>query len=127
MFLAIVSQIIPIIIPPLVAVSIAGGAALYQGFLQRLPKALHDQVSAIATQAVEAVEQSMQGASGEAKKAAAVQYVQSILGGLHLNVPAQLVDSVIESAVYGLNQYQLAVKPKGQPTQELPIIQPAAK
>src|SRR5258706_15763549 len=97
-FFLVLNQLLPIFLPPLIGGSVAGAAALYQQLIQRLPSNLHTRVTQITNQAVEAVEQSMSGASGQAKKASAEQYINTILSGLHLSVPAQLIDAAIESA-----------------------------
>lgn len=101
----VLTALVPYILPPLLTVCFAGATYLYHSIVTRLPVNIHSRVDAIAQQAVAAIEQSMEGASGQAKKKAATDLVNQVLDGMHLGAAEPMIDAAIESAVYTLHQF----------------------
>ena len=95
--LALVLVLLPIV------VSLSG--ALFKFLEGLLPKNVQFQVQSALDQVFAAVEQAMPGATGAAKKAAAIALAKETLKSFHLKgVSDATVDGLIEAAVAGLHQ-----------------------
>ena len=79
---------------------------IYQFTIQKLPANVRTTVAHVAQIAVQKTEQISAAASGDAKKALAVDLVGQMLAELKMPVPTKLIDGAIESAVYLMNQAQ---------------------
>ena len=110
--------LIPIILPPLIALC----GAWYQSLVQKLPLATRDQLQNVARTVVPAVEQIASAQlNGPGKKQLALQQAAQILAHLGIkNVNPDVLSSFIEEAVYAINTA------KSAPTvveQKLPLAQ----
>lgn len=105
----------------LLPVFIALSVALYKWIVAQTPQArqghlsnVTDTVGSLAYTVVKAIEQSMPGEVGQAKKAAAASDISAILQAAGLKVPPELIDGAIEAAVYTLNNTFVSNKPAPQ-------------
>lgn len=95
------TSLVPVLFPLIIAVS----AYLYHYLVQRSPANIQKLITSLAETVVPAIEQIGTTMSSASKKATALQNIQSILKGLHVTIPTQLIDLAIESAVHDLNLY----------------------
>ena len=94
--------LIPVVFPFLVS----GAAILFKRFDAKLPANVQPVVSSLASQAVAAAEQSLKGQAGSAKFAAASTWLSAGLKSAGISLSSDEIKSVIEEAVYYLNQNQ---------------------
>ena len=100
--------IVPILLPAIISLS----AVLYQRLVQGLPAKQQALVQQVVNTVVRAVEQEARNTlDGPGKKQAAMQMATNMLKSLHLNISQDVISSVIEAAVYALNQEQNKVPP----------------
>lgn len=104
-FNTLAATMVPYLLPPLLTACFALATYLYHGIVTRLPAQLHARVDAVAQQAVAAIEQSMAGSPGQAKKKAATELVNQVLDGMRLQAAEPMIDAAIESAVFALKQF----------------------
>jgi hypothetical protein len=125
----LLNNLLPVILPPLMSACLAGLAAAYhlvkQSILARTPAALHSYMTQLASTIVSGIAQSMQGASGQQMKAAALSDAKAILGAMHLSIPDALMNQAIESAVLDLKQYAAVIQAQHTPVQPAAAV-PAA-
>jgi Bacteriophage holin of superfamily 6 (Holin_LLH) len=105
------AQILQILLLPgvlsfIVGIVITGVITSVNYLLPKLPAAQQARAKAIVSSVVSAVEQSSTSLAGADKKAKAVQDVESILTALKISVPSTLINTLIESSVYEINQAQ---------------------
>lgn len=112
----IISFLIPLLFPLIVAFAAAG----YQYLMQRSPRSTHSLVASIAQTAVLGIEQAAGDVIGTHKKQVAVQQVETILAAMHINVPTELVDLSIEMAVYAINEEERLWQPRPRTDPALP-------
>ena len=97
-----------------------GAVHLLKRLDARLPNNVRATVEEIATLAVQAVEQRIPTATGDAKKQAAIVRVEHICKDLHLPISPSLIDVAIETAVAALPptylDTPLNAKPQGNTT-----------
>lgn len=74
--------------------------------ISKLPETQQTRAQSIVTLVVHSVEQSASTLSGPQKKAQAVRDIESILNALKISIPNTLIDTLIEAAVFALNQIQ---------------------
>jgi LL-H family phage holin len=92
---------LPILLPPLISLSVA----MYQHLLQRLPQQVRQIVEEVAQIVVLAVEQtSATLVDSPAKKQAAMKMATEILQSMHVTVSQEMLSAMIEAAVFTLNQ-----------------------
>ncbi len=97
--------ILPILLPPLISLS----AVLYQHLLQRLPQQKRDLIEQVVRTVVPAVEQTTKNVlSNKEKKQAALDMATKMLNNLHVQVSEDTLSTVIEAAVYAMNQTKSA-------------------
>jgi hypothetical protein len=97
--------ILPIILPPLISLS----AVLYQHLMQRLPQQKRDLVEQVVRTVVPAVEQTSKDVlSNKEKKQTALDMATRMLSNLHVQVSEDTLSTVIEAAVYAMNQTKSA-------------------
>lgn len=106
------TSLVPILFPLIVALA----AYLYHYLVQRSPANIQKLITSLAETVVPAIEQAYTDVSSNGKKLAATNNIQSILKGLHVTVPADLINLAIESAVHDLNLYSRGV-PLRSPSQ----------
>ena len=93
--------ILPIILPPLISLCVVW----YKHMLQQLPQQKRDLVEQIVGTVVYAIEQQFDNTlKNPEKKQEATDRIKKILASLHINVTDELIDAMIEAAVYALNQ-----------------------
>jgi hypothetical protein len=120
----ILAVVLPLVLPPLI-----GAVTLFvKGEIAKLPGNIEPVVSSLAGQAVAAVEQTMQGTAGDAKFAAASYYLSASLKRIGISLDPNEIKSVIEEAVYYLNQAQgkspVAAAAPAEVAQPVPATQP---
>lgn len=76
--------------------------------ISKLPETQQARASGIITLVVHSVEQSATGLAGAQKKAQAVRDIEAILTALKISIPNTLIDTLIEAAVFALNQVQVS-------------------
>lgn len=114
---ALLGVALPLLIPV--------GQFLYQRLLHALPANQAHMLDSLTQTVVQGVEQSHSGQPGEAKKAAAVALIEDGAKALHLSVNSSLVDALVESAVYMLNQAQASQGQQPQATRSALQASPA--
>lgn len=93
--------LLPIVLPPLTAMA----SLMYQRMLQRLPAQKRAIVEQIVNTVVPAIEQTADATmKNEAKKKAAMDLANSMLGHLNVNVAPDMLSGMIEATVFALNQ-----------------------
>jgi hypothetical protein len=98
----ILALVLPLILPPLI-----GAVTVFaKGQIAKLPANVQPVVSSLASQAVAAVEQTMQGQAGSAKFSAASYFLSASLKRIGVTLDPNEIKTVIEEAVYYLNQSQ---------------------
>lgn len=90
-------------------------------YISRLPAAQQAKAEGVVAKVVRAVEQTGAALSAPAKKAQAISLAETLLKGIGLNIPATLLDTLIEDAVYAINLAQT----QAANTTPAPIIVPA--
>ncbi len=122
----ILNVLLTILLPPLITICVAALAAAWhiasQYVLARTPANLQSYLATLAQTVVQAIEQSMQGASGQAKKMTALQDIQNVLASMHLNIPDALVNAAIEAAVIEMKHYFPSISVGTAPVQATPIV-----
>jgi LL-H family phage holin len=94
----ILAIVLPIVLPPLV-----GAVTLfYKKEIAKLPANIQPIIDTLANQAVSAAEQSLSGAAGEAKFAAASNWLVASLSHYGVKLSDTQVKSALEQAVYYL-------------------------
>ncbi len=103
------SQITTIIVAltPLYPFLFALAAALFRLLVAKMPPERQALLGQVVQTVVQAIEQMGTGLTGPEKKMKAEAMISTILQSLHIAVSPALVDALIESAVYGLNQSQV--------------------
>jgi hypothetical protein len=92
---------IPIVLPPLVALS----AVMYRHLLQSVPEKKRELIEKVINTVVAAIEQSAPAVVGnQEKKQAAMNMASEMLANLHINASPATLSTMIEAAVYALNQ-----------------------
>jgi hypothetical protein len=92
---------IPIILPPLVALS----AVLYQHLLQKVPEKKRELIEKVIGTVVTAIEQTAPAMVGnQEKKQAAMNMASEMLAHLNIKASPATLSTMIEAAVYTLNQ-----------------------
>jgi Bacteriophage holin of superfamily 6 (Holin_LLH) len=93
--------IIPLVLPPLVALS----AVLYQHLLQRVPEKKRELIEKVIGTVVTAIEQTAPAIVGnQEKKQAAMNMASEMLAHLNIKASPATLSAMIESSVYALNQ-----------------------
>ena len=93
--------VIPMVLPPLVALS----AVLYQHLLQTVPEKKREMIEKVIGTVVTAIEQSAPAmVQNQEKKQAAMNMASEMLAHLHVNASPATLSAMIEAAVYALNQ-----------------------
>src|SRR5436309_2241787 len=93
--------ILSIILPPLISLCVVW----YKKMVQQLPQQKRDLTQQIVGTVVHAVEQQLDDtAKKPEKKQEAMLLIRKILASLHIDVPDELIDTMIEAAVYAMNQ-----------------------
>ena len=103
------SQITTIIVAltPLYPFLFALAAALFRLLVAKMPPERQALLGQVVQTVVQAIEQMGTDLTGPEKKMKAEAMISTILQSLHIAVSPALVDALIESAVYGLNQSQV--------------------
>ena len=97
--------ILPIILPPLISLS----AIFYQRQIQRLPQQKRDLIEQVVRTVVPAVEQTAtEIMDNKEKKQAALDMAKNMLNNLHIQISEDTLSTVIEAAVYAMNQTRSA-------------------
>src|SRR5579884_1360113 len=100
LFVSLIPYLIPLAMPFLIACA----ASLYMSLVQRLPMQQRLIVSSMAHTVVRAVEQMMpDDAPGAQKKDQALHALVTILEGVGIKVPAALLETALEAAVFELH------------------------
>lgn len=120
------NQIITIIttLTPLYPFLFALAAVLFHWLVAKLPHNQQALLNQIVQVAVNAVEQMGAGKTGPEKKQMAIKMISDILQGLHITASSALINALVESAVYGINQSQ-SIKFSAIPTDLAPPNTPA--
>jgi len=93
--------VLPILLPPLISLSVA----MYQRLMQYLPQQVHGLVEEVVNIVVLAVEQtSATLLDSPAKKQAAMKMATELLQSWHITVSQEMLSTMIEAAVFALNQ-----------------------
>jgi LL-H family phage holin len=102
------NQVVTIIIAltPLYPFLFALAAVLFHRLVAKLPHNQQAILNQIVQAVVTAVEQMAAGKTGLEKKRMAIKMIADILQGLHITASPALIDALVESAVYGINQSQ---------------------
>jgi LL-H family phage holin len=102
------NQVITVItaLTPLYPFLFALAALLFQRLAAKLPHNQQAMLKQIAQLVVSAVEQMGAGKTGQEKKQMAVDMIENILQSFHITISSVLIDALVESAVYGINQGQ---------------------
>jgi LL-H family phage holin len=100
------NQVVTIItaLTPLYPFLFALAAVLFHRLVAKLPHNQQTLLNQIVQTAVNAVEQMAAGKTGLEKKRMAIRMIGDILQSLHITASPSLIDALIESAVYGINQ-----------------------
>jgi hypothetical protein len=100
------SQVITIItaLTPLYPFLFALAAVLFHQMVAKLPHNQQAILKQVVQTAVNAVEQIGAGKTGEEKKQMAIKMIADILHSLHSTASPALIDALVESTVYGINQ-----------------------
>jgi hypothetical protein len=105
--------VLPIILPPLTALS----ALAYQRLLQHLPAQKREIVEQIVRTVVPAIEQTATDAmDSPTKKAAAMNLAGKMLDNLNVDISPDMLSGMIEATVFALNQGKGASKVIVQPS-----------
>jgi hypothetical protein len=109
--------------------TVAGSVgAVYAGFpfLMQKSNAANtlQTIAAVADKAVAAIEQTQGHASGEQKKALALDLAQTVLSSLHVQAPAPFIDAAIEAAVLGLQALAPSTTTSGSSPPPSPPVTP---
>lgn len=115
----ILNALVPYLFPVIFAFAVSGAIAAYKHLEAMLPKNVSGMLEYCVSHAVAAVEQTMEGAGSQNKKEQAEQRVQEMLKALHLSVPIEVIDTVIESTLNQLKE----LEPQPVATAVLPAIQ----
>jgi LL-H family phage holin len=110
---------------PLYPFLFALAAVLFRWLVAKLPHNQQVVLNQIVQTAVSAVEQMGAGKTGLEKKQMAIKMIRDILQGLHITVSPALVDALVESTVYGINQSQsikLSAVPANSISPHMPAI-----
>lgn len=120
------NQVITIItaLTPLYPFLFALAAVLFHRLVAKLPHNQQAMLSQIVQVTVNAVEQMGAGKTGLEKKQMALKMISDILQNLHITVSPALINALVESAVYGMNQSQ-SIKFSSVPTDIVPPSTPA--
>ncbi len=92
-------------------------AFLYRLILGKLPEAQRQTVERTIAQVVQAVEQSSALVPAQVKKEYATNLVSSLLKKAGVKASPEQIDTLIEAAVYAINQGRLT-----QPTVKMPAV-----
>jgi LL-H family phage holin len=104
-WLQLAAIVLPIILPPLISLCVVW----YKNMVQKLPQQKRDIVDQVVRTVVYAVEQKLDDtASNPQKKQEAVTLVKQILASLHISATDEMIDAVIEAAVFTMNQEKQA-------------------
>ena len=100
LFISLAPYLIPLAMPFLIALA----ASLYMSLLQRLPMQQRLIVSSMAHTVVRAMEQMLPtDVPGAQKKDQALHALTAILEGIGLRVPAPMLETALEAAVFELH------------------------
>jgi hypothetical protein len=104
------NQVITIItaLTPLYPFLFALALLLFRWLVAKLPYNQQVVLNQIVQLVVNAVEQVGAGKAGPEKKLMAIKMIGDILRGFHITASPALIDALIESAVYGINQSRLS-------------------
>lgn len=98
--------LLPGVLSFIIGLVITGVITAVNYLIPRLPAAQQARAKAIVSSVVRAVEQQSASLAGADKKAKAVQDIETILTSLKISVPSTLINTLIESSVYEINQIQ---------------------
>lgn len=100
-------QLILVAVPILLPILIGMITVWVHAAIQKLPPNKQAFVSGIVNTAVTSAEQQYgNSVSGDAKRIEATQKISDVLAHYNMKVPPQVVDDLLESAVYALKQTQ---------------------
>ena len=93
--------IIPLVLPPLVALS----AVMYRHLLQSVPEKKRELIEKVISTVVSAIEQTAPATvKNQEKKQVAMNMASEMLANLHIKTSPDTLSTMIEAAVYALNQ-----------------------
>ena len=99
----LLNLLVPYVVPIIIAFAVSLAAATYQHILRWLPPNQRDMLEYAVSRAVHAVEQIIPGEASAVKKHEVEIRVAEILRTFHVSMPAEVIDSSIEVAIYALN------------------------
>jgi hypothetical protein len=99
----LLNLLVPYVVPIIIAFAVSLAAATYQHILRWLPPNKRDMLEYAVSRAVHAVEQIIPNEQSAVKKHEAEIRVKEILQTFNMNVPSEIIDTAIESAVQALN------------------------
>lgn len=121
----VIQLVFSFLTPVAISAVILSGFVVYKLVVDHLPaqqRANVNQVMTWAESVVHSVEQSMPLATGADKKATAVSDLVAIANAVGLHVPAALIETAIEAAVYALNEWHAYELKPPAPTSAQTIV-----